>query len=329
MSKYRVGVVGLVHGHIWGLLKEWNADPRAELVAVAEADPQLLQQATAYGLTKHYTSWQEMLEKEELDILQLGNENNAATEVVEAAAARGIHCILEKPMAATYEQAQRMYDACKQASVQLMVNWWTNWVPAIHRAMEMAKAQKIGQVVQISFRVGHAGPKEIGCSPAFYNWLYDPEKNGAGAYMDFCGYGAAICAWVLGEAPECLAVAGRLAKDYIETDDNGILILKYPKAIGLCEGTWTQIGPVPKENPVFYGSEGTLKVVGDKIHWYKPGAKTPEIIDPEPLPPGRAKAVEYFLTCLDEGTPVDGMCSAEVGLMSQAMLQKGLDYLSK
>ena len=44
MSKYRVGVVGLVHGHIWGLLKEWNADPRAGLVAVAEADPQLLQQ---------------------------------------------------------------------------------------------------------------------------------------------------------------------------------------------------------------------------------------------------------------------------------------------
>ncbi|MCK9221042.1 MAG: Gfo/Idh/MocA family oxidoreductase [Limnochordia bacterium] len=327
MSRYRVGVVGLVHGHIWGLIKQWNEDPRAELVAVAEPEPKLLEQASSYGIPKYYSSWREMLEKEKLDILQLGNENSAGAEVVEAAAALGIHCILEKPMAATYDQAKSMHDACAKASVQLMVNWWTNWVPAIYWSMEMAKAQKIGQITQIAFRLGHAGPKEIGCSPYFYNWLYDPKKNGAGAYMDFCCYGAAVCAWVLGEATECLGVAARLAKDYLHTDDNGILILKYPTALGLCEGTWTQIGPEPKGNPVFYGTEGTLKVVDGKIHWYKPRTSTPEIIEPDPLPTGMTNAVDYFLTCLEQGKPIDGMCSAKVGLMAQAMLQKGLDSM--
>ena len=42
------------------------------------------------------------------------------------------------------------------------------------------------------------GPKEIGCDPRFVEWLYDEEKNGADALMDYCCYSANMCARFLG-----------------------------------------------------------------------------------------------------------------------------------
>ena len=50
----------------------------------------------------------------------------------------------------------------------------------------------------LSHRGGHAGPREYGCSPEFVDWLYDPRRNGAGALVDYCGYGALLCRLLLG-----------------------------------------------------------------------------------------------------------------------------------
>jgi predicted dehydrogenase len=91
-----------------------------------------------------------------------------------------------------------MVRATEAAGTQLMINWPTAWNPAIQELERRILAGDIGQLTYFKQRSAHNGPKEIGCDPHFWGWLYDEEKNGAGAFMDYCGYSADMCARFLG-----------------------------------------------------------------------------------------------------------------------------------
>src|SRR5690242_11111287 len=130
--RYRVGVASLVHDHVWNELKKWQALPNVEIAAAGDVNADLRDKfERQFGGAALYKSWQEMVEKEELDIVLAASENSAAPEIVEACAAKGIHVISEKPMSATLAQAERMVSAVKNSDTRLMINWPTAWQPAI------------------------------------------------------------------------------------------------------------------------------------------------------------------------------------------------------
>jgi predicted dehydrogenase len=195
MTKHRVGIASLVHDHVWGEIEHWKKLDGAEIVAVGDVHPDLRERAQLkFPSARLYESWQEMLEREELDIVQAASENSVCADIVEAAAARGAHVISEKPMAATLAQAERMVAASEKAGTRLMINWPTAWQPAIQEMERRIVAGDIGQVFYFKQRSAHNGPREIGCDPHFVEWLYDEDRNGAGALMDYCGYSAHMCA---------------------------------------------------------------------------------------------------------------------------------------
>ena len=151
---YRIGFASLVHDHVWGELGHWKAHPNVEIVAAGDVNEELRTQFnTETGVENIYNSWQEMLENEELDILQASAENSAGADIVEAAAAKGIHVVSEKPMAARLSQADQMLAAAENAGTLLMVNWPTAWSPALNTAMDLIKGGAIGDVflLQMAF----------------------------------------------------------------------------------------------------------------------------------------------------------------------------------
>src|SRR5579871_5973225 len=103
------------HDHVWGELNRWKKHGRVDIVAGGDDEPHLLEQLQKeQGVTRLYNSWQELLEKEELDLLQVAGGNSESADIVEAAAARGLHVVCEKPMAATLAQADRMLAAAQK-----------------------------------------------------------------------------------------------------------------------------------------------------------------------------------------------------------------------
>src|SRR5579862_8809771 len=108
LKTYRLGVASMVHDHVWGELKHWAAMPNVQIVAAGDVNADLRDRIRErFGVQKLYNSWQEMVEKEQLDIVQAASENSACADIVEACAAHGIHVVSEKPMAATLAQANR------------------------------------------------------------------------------------------------------------------------------------------------------------------------------------------------------------------------------
>ena len=322
---YRVGVAAMVHDHVWGELARWKALPNVELVAAGDANAPLREKVQKeYGVARVYESWREMLEREELDIVQAASENSAGADIVEACAAKGVHVVSEKPMAATLAQAERMLRAAAEAGTQLLINWPTAWSPAIAEWVRRIEAGDIGSVTYVKYRSAHNGPKEIGCSEYFWGWLYDAEKNGAGALMDYCCYAADFAACLLGLPARVTGLRGVFVKDYPVPDDNAIILMQYPHAFGVAEASWTQAVPYAEgANPVAYGTAGSLAVAKDKLIWQRPGQPA-ETITPPPLAAPRRSAPEYLLHCLETNHPVEGLCSPKVSRDAQEILEAGL-----
>jgi len=315
----------MVHDHIWSELNNWKKLPNVEIVAAADKNAPLRDRIQKeYGVHRTYASLQEMLDNEELDIVQAAAENNAGAQIVEACASRGIHVISEKPMAATLDQAERMLQAATNAGTLLMIDWPTAWQPAFQEFLRRIERGDIGEVSYIKYRAAHNGPREIGCDPYFVEWLYDAEKNGAGALMDYCGYAAVLAASVLGLPKAVTGMRGVLVKDYTLPDDNAIILMKYAHAFAVAEASWTQVVPgAESSNPIAYGSEGSLAVSKGKVIWQRPGVET-ETIVPLDLVSPRSSGPEYFVHCIEHSMPVRGLCSPKVSRDAQEILQAGL-----
>src|SRR5437660_8793621 len=190
--KTRLAVVGLDHDHGWELLKYIGVEPDAELVAIAEKQPALVDQAKSQvpATVKFYSNYVRMLDEAKPEAVIVTTENDRHLEILRECAKRHIHYSVEKPMATNAADAREMERLASQAGIKLMVNYWNAWVAPSHELFHRVKDGQVGDVQKIIVQYGHAGPKEIGVSEYFANWLYDPVKNCGGAIMDFGCYGA-------------------------------------------------------------------------------------------------------------------------------------------
>lgn len=326
-AKLRVGILGMTHDHIWSVAGDLKGSELGALVAAADPNAPLVEKAQAEFGVAAYDSYEEMLESTALDAVYVYADNAGSVELVEMAADRGLHVLVEKPMAADLEGADAMVAATRRASVQLMVNWPFAWWAPFQHALNLAQGGRIGRLFGTRYRAAHCGPKELGCTPFFYEWLYDADRNGAGALMDYCSYGSALARYLLGQPSRVTGTVGRLVKDYTTVDDNAIITMQWPRAMALAEASWSQIGHLTSYVTAIYGTEGTLLVepgkqgrllVADREHDMGVELEAPR------LPADRCSASAYFLSCIAEERPVEGICSAEVGRDAQEILEAGL-----
>ena len=102
-----VGIVGLGHLHPRSYMKSFASVGDFTVVAAAETDPEV-REAFARDFPVHcYADWREMLDRERLDVAAIFLPHAACPEAAVACAQRGIHLLVEKPMAASSERARR------------------------------------------------------------------------------------------------------------------------------------------------------------------------------------------------------------------------------
>jgi predicted dehydrogenase len=334
-ARLRVGVLGLHHDHVWQNLAAVATGDVGRLVAVAEPSPKLRERlGKEYAGVDVHPAYDALLERSDLDAVLVFADNRAGAELGVRALGRGLPVLVEKPMAADLAGAEALLAAARTSGQALMVNWPTAWRPAIRHGLALALAGCVGEPVQLSHRGGHAGPREFGCSPEFSEWLYDPARNGGGALVDYCGYGAVLARTLLGRPRAVTAVAARLRKPDLRAEDSAVVVLHYPRSIALLEASWSQVGGEPAFGMVVYGDAGTLIVhqprathegqrVGSGRVELVTGAGS-EIVEPPSLPSDERDGPTYFLTCLRAGRPIEGLCAPEVGRDVQEILAAAL-----
>ena len=331
MARLRVGVLGLSHDHVWGNLAALHAGQHGRLVAAAEPDPELRERfRKLYGGGAVHDTFDALLERRDIDAVLVFSDNRASAELGVRALERGLPVMIEKPMAADLPGARALLDASGRAGAPLMVNWPTAWRPALRHGLTLALDGIVGEPTQLSHRGGHAGPREFGCSLQFCEWLYDPHRNGGGALVDYCGYGAVLCRLVLGRPQAVTAVTPPPIKPGLVAEDRAIAVLSYPRALGLLEASWTQIGGEPAFAMIVYGERGTLIVhqprptrEGEHVDVGRVQVVTSDgsrMIDPPPLPADQRDGPTHFLSTVVNRSEVTPFCSANVGVDVQEVI---------
>ena len=184
----RVGIVGLVHGHVHGFLQQSLHSPEIKIVGVAEPDKHLLSQsgyATALHRCILFTDLEDMMAKTHPQAVLVYTNTYDHRRVVEICARHGVHVMMEKPLAVSLDGRARHQKAAHDGKIHVLVNYETSWYRSNHAAYDLVHEGALGDVRKVVIHDGHNGPKEIGVEPEFLAWLTDPKLNGGGALVRF------------------------------------------------------------------------------------------------------------------------------------------------
>ena len=262
----RIGIDGLTHDHINGLLQNFNKRTDIIIVGIVERNKELVDRLSSrYGFDTSivYDDLATMIDETHPQGVVAFNSIYEHLHTVEICAPKGVHVMVEKPLAVNSKQAQKMAKLAKTHNIHLLTNYETTWYPTHYKAYEMAVSKpEIGAINKVVIHDGHKGPKEIGCSKEFLAWLTDPVLNGGGAVIDFGCYGANLMTWLMrNEKPlSVMAVLQQIKPDvYPKVDDQATIVLVYPNAQAIIQASWNW--PVDRKDMDIYGKTGYIKVL--------------------------------------------------------------------
>ena len=258
----KVAVIGLVHTHVHGILGRAKAGD-IEIVAIVEPNKNLAEQYSkqhGFSMDIVYDTMDEMAAKTRPEAATAFNTIYDHLSVVEFCAPRGIHVMVEKPLAVSKIHATKMMELARKYKIQLLTNYETTWYGTHQKAWQYIIEQKMaGDLRKIVFHTGHQGPFEIGCNKEFTDWLTDPVLNGGGALTDFGCYGANLATWLMkGEKPlSVTCITQQIKPDkYPKVEDEATILLKYPKMQVIIQASWNW--PFGRKDMEVYGQHGYL-----------------------------------------------------------------------
>lgn len=311
--RLRVGIVGLVHGHVHGFLEQSRRSPEIEIVGIAEPDRQLLTQAASkYGFDQAqlFPDLEAMIAKAHPQAVLAYTNTYDHRRVVETCARHKVHVIMEKPLAVSFEDALAIEKAAA-SNINVLVNYETSWYRSNHAVYDLVHEGALGDLRKVVVHDGHSGPKEIGVEPEFLAWLTDPKLNGAGALFDFGCYGADLMTWLMdGRRPLTVtAVTQQLKPEiYSRVDDEATIILTYPKAQAIIQASWNW--PFDRKDMEAYGRTGyVITVKKDEIRVRREEQKTEEQIAAKPVSAPYDNELSYIRAVILDGAKEDSLSS--------------------
>lgn len=262
----RLAVAGMTHGHISFILGRPDKGD-FELAGVFEPNQELAQKLSKkykFSESLIYSDLAKMLDEVKPEAVAAFGSIFDHLAVVEACAPRGIHVMVEKPLAVNMKHAQRMAGLAKKYAIHLLTDYETSWYPTTAQSFKMVNDdQFVGTLRKVVIHDGHQGPKEIGCDPVFLEWLTDPVLNGGGAIVDFGCYGANLMtALTKGQQPlSVTAVTRRFKPDvYPKVDDEATIVVSYPESQCIIQASWNW--PFSRKDMEIYGTDGSIITIG-------------------------------------------------------------------
>lgn len=202
----RIGMVGYkymgkAHSHAYRDLPFYfNVDVEPVLQAIAGRDRDGVEAAAKQmGWKSFETDWRRLVEREDIDLIDIGSPNNNHAEIAIAAAKAGKHVLCEKPLAMNAEEAKMMLEAVNHAGVVHMICHNYRFVPAVKYAKMLIDSGALGDIYH--FR-----------STYLQDWIMDPdfplvwrlrkEVCGSGTHGDLMAHSIDLARYLVGEIAE-------------------------------------------------------------------------------------------------------------------------------
>lgn len=237
----------------------------ARLAAVCDVDETRGQKlATKYGVPA-YVSMDEMMEREDVDIVSVLTPSGMHAEHVIQLTQYGKHIIVEKPMALTLDDADAMIQACDTARIRLFVVKQNRFNVPVAKLRSALEAGRFGKIVLGSVRVRWCRRQDYYDQDSWRGtWAYD-----GGVLANQASHHVDLLEWMLGEVDSVYAKTSTALVD-IEVEDTAVVVLRFRSgALGVIEAT-TATRPTDLEGSLsILGEHGTVEIGGFAVNEMK------------------------------------------------------------
>jgi len=217
----RVGIVGTGYGQAV-LVPAFRQDPRFEVVALAASRPGKAREvAEKLGVPGAHDGWEPLLADPALDAVAVAVPPSLQPEIACAAAQKGKHLLLEKPLAVDLAGALRVRDAIRETGVASVVDFEFAALPAFRRLRELVLAEGGARRIDATWHVRtYANEKRL------ESWKTDPGQGG-GALLSFASHSVHYLEWLAGPATRIRAVLGKAEDDERSGETRAVLDLDF------------------------------------------------------------------------------------------------------
>ncbi len=254
-DKLRVGVLSHAHGHVGMYCQILRECDDAEVVACWDDNPARGQAAaTQYGFEYRDTP-QAIVEDARIDAVMIGIETSRHADMVELAAGAGKHILLQKPMATTLADCDRIVKAVNESGIKFSMAFQMRQDPANIAIKRLLEQGVVGNVSVIRRRhcIGVLLNEGFVHSPS--RWHFDPEAN-IGMFFDDASHPADWFYWLLGKPTSVIAEIDRVVTP-LDTDDTGIAVYRFGQGeMGFLFNSSVTVAGV--NTTEIYGDEGTI-----------------------------------------------------------------------
>ena len=223
--------------------------------------------ATKYDIPFWTTRYEEMLQREDIDIISICTPSGLHPEHGILAANYGKHVLSEKPMGVRLIDADELIKTCDQTGVRLFVVMQNRLNPSIQLIKKAIDEGRFGKIYMIEANVFWTRPQDYyDMAPWRGTWEFD-----GGAFCNQASHYIDLVQWFGGHVEAVMAHCDTLARN-IETEDSGIAILKFRRG-GMASINVTMLTyPKNLEGSItIIGENGTVRVggiaVNQIIHW--------------------------------------------------------------
>lgn len=237
----------------------------AELVAVCDIVEEKAKKIGEQFGVPYFTDMHEMMRSVDIDVVSVLTESgNHAKHVVDLAQYNK-HIVLEKPMALTLDDADRMIKACDDANVKLFVVKQNRFNVPVIKAREALENGRFGKLVLGTVRVRWCRPQAYYDQDAWRGtWAYD-----GGVLTNQASHHVDLLEWMFGEIESVYAMS-TTALVNIEAEDTAVVTLRFRNgALGIIEAT-TATRPKDLEGSIsMLGEKGTVEIGGFAVNQMK------------------------------------------------------------
>jgi UDP-N-acetyl-2-amino-2-deoxyglucuronate dehydrogenase len=266
MDKLRIAIVGcgrISYKHVEAIV---NNSREIELVAVCDIiEGNAVRRSDEYkksfpeSTISIYTDYKKMLENEVIDLISLATESGYHPEIAIYCMNKGKHIIVEKPMALSTEDADRMIECAAKNNVKLCISHQNRFNAPIQKLRTAVEKGRFGKLINAMASIRWT--RDMG----YYTqapWRGTWELDG-GTLMNQCIHDIDLLQWMMGgEVESVYAQTGTFLRS-IEGEDFGAIIIRFKNnAIGIIEGSACVYPKNLEETLSIFGEKGAVSIGG-------------------------------------------------------------------
>lgn len=251
------GILSFAHYHANFWAEAIIGSPHAELAGIWDDQPDRGSEAAGRHGVRFEPDLGVLLSA--CDAVGITSETARHAGLVEAAAAAGVHVLLEKPMATSLAECNSIGQAIRESGITFMQNFPKRYDPANQELVSRVKAGELGKILAVRIRHANYHWLQLGDSAAG-KWFTDPALSGGGALLDEGIHAADFLLWLLGEPQSTVALTSRSALGLIQ-EDTAIAVYQYPDGT-LAEIVTSNALLAAQESVEVYGTQGVALLSG-------------------------------------------------------------------